>query len=221
MGLALSMATTQTWMRPVCKWITVFRQPVPRLVSAYMYCIHSRPRDPLCGFSHFEVRNSTIRTFAAHWSNFAFRELLLHPSLRQMISSEKIPKSDIVWWSWKRLVGHDVEYLANEVGRAAFDALRQMIVEGRMFDVVGLVERFEDTCRLLDKHMPLPLLGQSYLDLAHNLTDSHGSTRWKTKEPMVEKVSHAEQDPIVQAFVSTDLIVYEAAVARFEHQLHS
>ncbi|CAN0128979.1 unnamed protein product, partial [Scytosiphon promiscuus] len=51
-----------------CKWFTMFRHPIPRLVSAYFYC--RGKNDQLCGSRIVRVEDIDLRTFAKHWGNY-------------------------------------------------------------------------------------------------------------------------------------------------------
>lgn len=56
-----------------CRWFTVFRHPISRLVSAYYFC-QNRIRDPLCGAEILRADEADILTFAKHWTNFGLRQ---------------------------------------------------------------------------------------------------------------------------------------------------
>ena len=220
-GHALSMAASTPWLRPACKWITVAREPVARLVSAFFFCRSSAAnrRDPLCGSSHFQYTNSTVLHFAQHWGNFAFRELLLHPRLRGTAATgTAFRPASPVWWAWKRAVG-DAENLWTPEGRVAFETTRHVLDDGTLFDTVGLLERFNDTCRLLDRLYPLPpAVATSYATLASRFANSHGSARYAVEEHSARDA--ARGDPAVRALVATDLQLYwEVLTPLFERQL--
>lgn len=63
-------------VRPHCKWFTVFRHPVSRLVSAYYFC-HKRHKDPLCATGVLRVEEADLLTFARHWTNFGLRQFAI------------------------------------------------------------------------------------------------------------------------------------------------
>ena len=60
-------------VRPHCKWFTVFRHPVSRLVSAFYFC-QTRLTDPLCAANVVRADEVDIFTFAEHWANFGLRQ---------------------------------------------------------------------------------------------------------------------------------------------------
>lgn len=57
-----------------CKWFTIFRHPIPRLVSAFYYCKYKRPDDTPCGGGAMDLATADFYSFAELWSNMA----LLH-----------------------------------------------------------------------------------------------------------------------------------------------
>ena len=231
-GHVLSMAQSAPWLRPPCKWVTVFREPVSRLLSAYYYC-HKAPGDPLCGSEHFRFRStafgntSHVAAFAKYWGDFAFREMLLHPGLRKVAVpslNSSFEKDKYVWWAWKRAI-------ANTPGfshKTAFAAVRIALANGRLFDIVGVVERFADTCSLLDTVLPLPgpafqnktgyRTHRTYAAVTAQLTRTHGSQEWKERE--IASRSAANTDPAVRSYLAWDLKLYtEVVLPLFDRQL--
>ena len=204
-GYALSMARHPSWARASgCLWVTIFREPVSRLVSAQFYC-RSAPQDPLCGprrSSSSRSRPMSVSVVAAedptlspgswarHWGNYLLRELLLHPDLaatattaaertatlqqEEGVASHRVwegpPSSgkarSPVWWVMRRALrgGDDprtpegaanlaaiaarlrgeTEQNSNGSVASAMSAAPPRATAGRMFDVVGIVERWEE-----------------------------------------------------------------------------
>lgn len=61
-----------------CKFFTVFRHPVHRLVSAYYYCRSPRHNwDPLCASSMMDATRVGLVDFAEHWGNYAARQIAM------------------------------------------------------------------------------------------------------------------------------------------------
>lgn len=59
-----------------CRFFTVFRHPISRLVSAYFYC-QILEDDVACASNIVRARDVDLLTFAKHWSNFAVRQFAL------------------------------------------------------------------------------------------------------------------------------------------------
>eukprot|EP00752_Nemacystus_decipiens_P003612 g3329.t1 len=61
-----------------CKFFTVFRHPVHRLVSAYYYCRSPKHSwDPLCASSVVDATKVGLVAFAEHWGNYAARQMAM------------------------------------------------------------------------------------------------------------------------------------------------
>lgn len=61
-----------------CKFFTVFRHPVHRLVSAYYYCRSPKHSwDPLCASSVMDATQADLVAFAEHWGNYAARQMAM------------------------------------------------------------------------------------------------------------------------------------------------
>ena len=67
-GFAPGAAELRAFARDRCVWLTVFREPLARLVSSLHYCRHKR-FDPLCASADLEPRNATLREWAARHTN--------------------------------------------------------------------------------------------------------------------------------------------------------
>lgn len=83
-----------------CKWFTTFRHPVPRLVSAYMYCRRSRGRDQLCGANIAYPHEVDIATFAEHWGNYGMRQFALAFVLPEVVTNSTLAKECPRCASW-------------------------------------------------------------------------------------------------------------------------
>eukprot|EP00752_Nemacystus_decipiens_P016383 g14645.t1 len=59
-----------------CRFLTLFRHPISRLVSAYFYC-QDLEADVACASNIVRARDVDLLTFAKHWSNFAVRQFAL------------------------------------------------------------------------------------------------------------------------------------------------
>ncbi len=59
-----------------CRFFTMFRHPISRMVSAYFYC-QVYPGDEACASEIVRAGDVDLLTFAKHWSNFAVRQFAL------------------------------------------------------------------------------------------------------------------------------------------------
>lgn len=242
-GFVLPLAMVEAWRRPTCVWITVFREPLSRLVSAFFYCKHSMD-DPLCARHHVNTRGGKLEGFAHHWGSFGFRELLLYPPLRAIVtnttgSPETHTNSsaerdvDPMWWVWKQIVHeHDRgEDLSHHAGARNFAALTKAFPA--MYDLVGILERRAETCALLDARLPwLPLAtsahasapgsgGRHWCDELTSHTETHSASEgWPAADEaawVAAALSEARNSSTIAKALEADLRVYRTlAVPRFE-----
>jgi hypothetical protein len=97
-----------------CSYITVFREPKDRLVSAFVYCMYRQPKDQCCGWNrlheadnyatmnHAEQQRArtatTIHQFARHWGSFGFRQFLINdPAINY---DAIVGTSALLWPAW-------------------------------------------------------------------------------------------------------------------------
>ena len=76
-------------VRPHCKWFTLFRHPVSRLVSAYYFC-HNKHEDPLCATGVLRAEEADLLTFARHWTNFGLRQFASGFVLPEGVMSSRV-----------------------------------------------------------------------------------------------------------------------------------
>lgn len=175
--------------------------------------------DPLCGIHNKAwIKDASVLGIAKHWGNFAFREMLLHPNLRDYhihigdtrnwkspsgLSVRKIP-----WVTWREgIQGGD------EISTAAGAANLRLIQEHLMPTIVpGILESWAESMALFD--CLAPLSGGTWLALTSKHVDSHGSSRWHAKE--VSARTEAQNNSEVRALVAGDLAVYASASLRFD-----
>jgi len=241
-GFVLPLAMVEAWRRPTCVWITVFREPLSRLVSAFFFCKHAMD-DPLCARHHVNTRGGRLEGFANHWGSFGFRELLLYPPLRAIATNTTGPPEthntnfsaardvDPMWWVWKQIVhAHDRgEDLAHHAGARNFAALATAFPG--MYDLVGILERRAETCALLDARLPWLSLSASAgrggsngrhwcAELATH-TETHSATeKWSAADEaawVAAALAEARNSSAIAKALDADVRVYRTlAVPRFE-----
>ncbi|KAK7240434.1 hypothetical protein SO694_00112069 [Aureococcus anophagefferens] len=210
-GYALSHAAAG----PSCAWITNFREPVARLVSAQFHCtLHDH--DPLCGdrpAAWFAAANAS--RMARYWGNFGFTNLLLAPRFagtaapRRDMRARRRDGAPKVWQRWRAALGGGDDP-RTEAGAAN---LRRVVAAlGDLFDVVVVVERWEDSMALLDCRVPLR--DGTWADLAGAHLNTHGSEQHGDRAAAALAVARA--DPAVAEEIAADTAIYSAALALFE-----
>ena len=225
-GGALSLATSPAWShRSGCMWTTTFREPISRLVSSLFYCraeVANRPLehvDSLCAANHLDPRNATVREWAAHWGNYLLRELLQHPDLSPLArpAARAVPVTPPWYNAKQRLAGADSTETA--AGRANLAAVHRRLAgtgeDAPLFSAIGLAERWEESCAVFDRAMPLR--EGSWLNATGRWRDSHGSEAYAAEEEAA--LAAARSDAVVRARLDADLSLYEHARTLFEAQL--
>ena len=96
-----------------CKWFTVFRHPVARVISAYFHCRKDGvawKEHSLCSSSAADPEfRADLLNFARHWGNFGLRQFALAFVLPEEVGASRGMRS----WVWVR----------SPRGRGSFDFL--------------------------------------------------------------------------------------------------
>eukprot|EP00752_Nemacystus_decipiens_P012637 g11192.t1 len=84
-----------------CKWFTIFRHPISRLVSAYYYCKVHRS-DQLCATrARNRADSNDLVGFARHWGNHGLQQFVLG-----FVKAEDIVPQDEEAWAATAATGH-------------------------------------------------------------------------------------------------------------------
>ena len=212
-----------------CKWFTVFRHPIPRLVSAFFYCKRV-PHDILCAVSTLKTNQKfELIDFARHWGNyglrqFSFGQVAANDVLTAFSSGElKVPggKSwrDTDSWYLLKL------YLDNRASSddskptedmAMYDFLRpaQDLIDKR-YAAVGILEEFNTTLALFDAS-----LGMNDMNWQDKF-ELMGAANMNSKDKKLERqtLEKAWTDSELKSYIQLDLLLYEHAKAVFREQI--
>lgn len=208
-----------------CKWFTIFRHPVPRLVSAYVYC-HDHI-DQLCHTSEVNSSRVDLVTFAKHWGNFGVRQLALSlVNVTEVMDDAVATESQASmpgWYILKEYLergGSALEVADGGVGERLPDrALYDMLTPAREllrlnYTAVGILEKFDETLDLFDRALGIPGLHwhKLYAKQGQSNRDRHFATL--KKKALAEAWVSAE----VKQYIGLDLLLYEHAVDIFNEQ---
>ena len=226
-GYVLSMADLLAFQRSRCTWISGFREPISRLVSAYHYCRipptgASPHSDPLCGSEFLDARNATIQQWAAHWGNYLLRDLLLYPSLGRAALPDPLPswpseppfptalQNGGLWYRIKQVLGDGGEAhtpSGKQNVRNAINALR----DGALYDVFIVLERKAESSHLLDLVLPLTG-GSTWRTRLEGSGITHRVTASSVTSERDATLAVAQQDPEVRRHLAADLQIYHEGV---------
>lgn len=189
-----------------CHSFTFFREPIARLVSAYVYCKGHGHDDQLCASNHLNARTATIEQFADHWGNYLFRQLLLVGEEADRVQAlffdvghSKTP----TWYTQKQqLAGYDTLSQGNRSLHVFIDAMP------RLFSMIGLVENFDESTSFMQAFMP----GIQACKIKNAVRSP------KEKEEEMTLLKSARENNQVQKSLAADIKIYEAASKLFHEQ---
>ena len=216
----------------------MFRHPLSRLVSAFMYCQYFI-NDPLCASAHFSKRGTFV-DWAAHWGNYLFRELILYPPILEVTlntpqlvnaAAKLLPKGrpkgyydpniNPAWMVVKVA-------LLNSGSNSSIERAEEMIKSallgerelGPMYDTFGVVEKWSESMALFDRHVPLSGFTWAEAAKLYSHKASHApagipAAKYKSKEAAL--LATSQNDSAIARLISIDLrLYYETVIPRFE-----
>lgn len=205
-----------------CKWFTIFRHPVSRLVSAYFYCKFVNRKDPLCAQHTIDLDTIDLESFAEHWGNYGLRQFVLgFVPTDEILTSFAARECDGCpgWYIVKQHLETSPHWTLNNTSGASPSAspmhshslngylgpAREIISSG--YAAVGILEDIETTMRLFDSALGMPNFNwtvESSRQGAVNVDNQR-----KDEEDAV--LLQASTNPAVQEFIWLDLVLYEHA----------
>ena len=209
-----------------CKWFTLFRHPLTRMVSAYFYCM-TQPADTLCATKVLNAKHTDLATFAKHWGNFAMRQFV--HGLVKIDSVMAYSQTDAVlkrlppmtkgipaWYLLKLYLNDQVtesEYL--QIPDIAMYSMLQP-VQDLLRDryTVGIIEEFNTTLSLFNAALNLPGLDwhEEYAQQGRANVDQKLFV--KAQETLEEAWTNSE----IKKYMQLDIALYEHAVDVFRQQ---
>eukprot|EP00752_Nemacystus_decipiens_P004974 g4523.t1 len=227
-----------------CKWFTIFRHPIPRLVSAYYYCKKS-PVDGLCASVVLRANETDIYTFAEHWGNFGLRQFSLAYALPEdVIAAEKesqnrcMPqegrKSCPGWYRLKLYLeglNKRAEEEANAAGASPLlrSSKKTSMKDGAMVELiqpvtellndkyaaVGILEHWDASIKLFQHVLDLP--GFDWAHASHKMGKKNGNGTFKKEENAA--LATAWTDPKLKNSLMLDIVLYDHAVSIHNRQI--
>lgn len=215
-----------------CRWFTMFRHPVSRLVSAYFYCKRT-PKDKACASEVVNANDVDLVAFAKHWGNFAMRQFALSlvsaddviEFSRTFAAQEKLPPSVRRvskipgWYLLKAYLESDEMAVSKYGGGLADAALYEMLqpVQDLLrdrYDAVGILEEFNTTLSLFDAALAMPSVNW------HQQFTSEGRRKRNIRYVEEREVALAEAwtSSEVKKYIQLDIVLYEHAVDVFHRQ---
>lgn len=196
-----------------CQWLTIFRHPVARLLTAYDHC-REAPKDPLCP----PTRSRDLATFAERWGNFAMRQFALasvsQSAVKEWAARAQVARGVSVWYLVK-------EYLTR--GGIAEDAVLEGLLQpvkdllSTQYAAVGIATELDTTMRLFEKALSAEGAGWS-----------SALSKLRTKDLDEEDVEYDNTDsatfrdalanPRIASALRLDVLLYDHALRVFKEQ---
>lgn len=139
-----------------CKWFTLTRHPVPRVVSAYYYCQKS-PKDQCCASMEVDAKKVDLNTFAEHWSDYGLRQFALTFVLPEpVLQSEKAKKcKDCPGWYLFKTYLEERTHEELRSGLHEFLGPTQELLKSN-YTAVGILEQMNSTMQLYNAALQIP-----------------------------------------------------------------
>lgn len=223
-----------------CKWFTLFRHPIARLVSAFHHCRES-PGDPLCATNALEGGDGMdLVAFAEHWGNFALRQFAMaNVSFGEVQEWAAVAGRHGNWPSWyilKEYLNRDQR--PEDEPEKALEVLLRTVEDVLLneYAAVGIAEEYDTTMRLFDTALAMPGVDWSWplqnagkeKNCGGGCSGDAGSYGACSNGDAVgcpelgsaedETLQKAMLDPQIQHFVKLDMLLYEHAVKVFRVQ---
>lgn len=208
-----------------CKWFTVFRHPISRMVSAYFYCRKSKG-DQLCAKHARRAEDMTLVEFAEHWGNFGVRQFALS-SVEVDEVYEFVRNGGVVlendnamdlpgWYLVKKFLDHKGHLQGGDESTVLFGMLQEIRDSlHEDFAVVGILEKFEETLELFNNELKMP-----HLDWKANFRKTgirNVDSVFLTEKEQALELAWTNSE--IKSYINVDLLLYEHAVDVFEEML--
>ncbi|CAM9130206.1 unnamed protein product [Ectocarpus fasciculatus] len=197
-----------------CKWLTIFRHPIARLLSAYDHCLGA-PKDPICP----PTESTGLAVFAELWGNFALRQFALaavSPSaVKEWAAQGQARKGASMWYLVK-------DYLTrggideDEVLESMLEPVKGLL--STQYAAVGIAQELETTMVLFSKALSTEGLdwASSWATLGINEEDKQDSEYDITESATFRQ---ALANPRITSALRLDMSLYEHAVHVFNDQV--
>lgn len=219
-----------------CRFFTVFRHPITRMVSAYYYCKRWK-NDPVCASSIVNANDIDLLAFAKHWGNFAMRQFALNLVSADDVMEysktnavrEKLPEAieDVRklpgWYLLKMYLDDkapdlndgDDGFIPDAAMYEMVQPLQDLIRDN--YTAVGILEEFNTTLSLFDAALAMPEVRW------HGEFNSQGKLLVDSvyREQEALTLLEAWTDSEVKKYMQLDIVLYEHAVDVFHQQIQA
>lgn len=198
-----------------CRWFTVFRHPVARLISAFDHC-RQASRDPLCASATL----TDLEAFSEHWGNFGLTQFAMgtvsSDAVKEWATSLGKPRKGLsAWHLLKEYVSH------GPGGGAEGGAILESVLEtakqvlSTQYAAVGIAEDLRTTMRLFNKALLMP-----HLDWSTSLERRSADTKKEECDAIEDEAFRkALENPRILGALKLDILLYDHAALVFREQV--
>ena len=214
-----------------CKFFTVFRHPVSRMVSAYFFC-KDRSGDPLCGSPVVDAKKVDILSWAKHWGNYALRQFSvdLIPVDEVLHYIDGISSTDgsvygvragnIPGWVllkyYLQHLGRSSSIPEDEHEEVALLAMLERVMDNvAQYTAVGITEEFNASMSLYDSTLNIPGINWVFGLSAKGTVNK--DRKHETEEEKIRNGAFLSSE--IKRYLRLDILLYDHALAVFRHQL--
>ncbi|CAB1102164.1 unnamed protein product [Ectocarpus sp. CCAP 1310/34] len=207
-----------------CKWFTMMRHPIARLISAFYYCSGGN-RDQLCAANIHKPEDGDIYDFAKHWGNYALLQFALGVVDQHEIFAEEVDAP--AWFKAKLYFEGRLGYPGNmstATNRTTHDEWQSVWIPDILqpveellrsnYAAVGILEHWQRSMMLFDHALEIP--GFNWTVASASLSPRKSQNKIVEKKAML---AAAMTDPVLRQYVWLDLLLYEYACSLHEEQL--
>ncbi|CAM9141398.1 unnamed protein product, partial [Laminaria digitata] len=214
-----------------CKWFTVFRHPIARMISAFNWC-QKAPQDQTCATHVVDARQVDLTTFAKHWGNYAMRQFVL--GLLSIDDVMEYSHADAVdetlpqavngtegtsgWYLVKLYLENQNRAFKNDdIPEAGLCAMLQPVQDllHDHYSAIGILEEYNTTLSLFNTALDMPGVDWHELFATVGRFTVNNNNSNDEKAAMLAEVSTNSE---IKKYMQLDLLLYDYAVELFHQQ---
>lgn len=213
-----------------CKWFTLMRHPITRIVSMFLDCKYQSRGDQNCGKGafDFDVEGADLHAFARVYRNESLRQFIMvffrPQEIRACRAVQAVKRRFPGWFK----VGLFVDELYANATNSVYEASSSVEYEAmEMFlqPAIGLIqtyaavakfEEFDINLQLFTNALKIPGLDWVKTFEHQGIKNVNVHVETDVKEAMV---SEAWTDPVLHEILALDIVLYNHAASIFKQQL--
>lgn len=198
-----------------CKWMTLFRHPVGRLLAAYDHCRWHAPADPVCPPRTTE--RTDLATFAERWGNFAMRQFAMASvpatDVKEWAARNRVPRDATLWYLVREYLTRGGEVTEDEALLGKLQQVQELL--SAEYSAVGIAAELSTTMKLFNE--ALPMEGPGWLSSWSKVRASEGEEDydWIGSAAFRGVLANSR----IMSALRLDILLYEHAERVFKNQV--